>query len=304
VRCQVGAWSIVQVSLSRRETTLHHLCCLRHGTKGCFLPATPPELTLSRRQTAPLSCSPEAASKASCSQQSRQTTHGRSGSWSYLVTYTVPSSVGEILLASTPELTNPELYQRLGSALQPGRAGAWDAHSVGVCHAALTLPNGTHILLYAGQASEEGPSSGGIALSDDGRVWRRHPANPVLQGGGPHPGVSHWAESIKPTSLTLLTNTDSNRFFVAFDAIAEDPLASGGAAAEPGAVCSRSSVGGAVSVNLVTWSWLPRNPLLPPSTFPAAAFDSAATEHGICWEQRGPDWVADCLTLCGPEQVL
>ena len=106
------------------------------------------------------------------------------------------------------------------------------------------------------------------------RTWRKHGANPLPLAGE----AWAWDARVAPTSLARL----EDGFLLAYDGANVDPLASGGCPNLPGARCERTAVGGATSSDLLSWTKLPANPLLPPSTTPASNFDALRASRAAC----------------------
>ena len=106
------------------------------------------------------------------------------------------------------------------------------------------------------------------------RTWRKHGANPLPLAGE----AWAWDARVAPTSLARL----EDGFLLAYDGANVDPLASGGCPNLPGARCERTAVGGATSPDLLSWTKLPANPLLPPSTTPASNFDALRASRAAC----------------------
>jgi hypothetical protein len=69
------------------------------------------------------------------------------------------------------------------AALEPGEAGAWDGYRVWG-PSVVTVPGGWR-LYYSGADAPHGPTAIGLATSDDGLTWTRHPDNPVFTVSAP-----------------------------------------------------------------------------------------------------------------------
>jgi hypothetical protein len=80
-------------------------------------------------------------------------------------------------------------WEKRGVVLAPGKRGSWDSRLVG--RPSVLHEKGRFHLWYDGQPTKEdraavrldGARAVGYATSPDGVQWKRHPANPVLQGG-------------------------------------------------------------------------------------------------------------------------
>jgi len=75
--------------------------------------------------------------------------------------------------------------------LEPGASGEWDDRCVGWQRILYDRDQGLYIMLYTGQNASTGRVQVGIATSEDGETWEKHPDNPFLTPGA----ASEWDSS-------------------------------------------------------------------------------------------------------------
>jgi hypothetical protein len=130
----------------------------------------------------------------------------------------------------------------LESSLPSGVAGTWDYSEI-CCGTAAQHPDGRIFLWYAGRENrDEGVWRVGLATSNDGITFTRHPQNPVLQEGDP--GAFDSGGVSQPVVVW-----DENRRMFRMWYEARDFFAA-------------RSIGYAVSPDGVRWSRSPDNPVL------------------------------------------
>ncbi|NNG03925.1 MAG: glycosyl hydrolase family 32 [Inquilinus sp.] len=97
-------------------------------------------------------------------------------------------------------------WQDLGLALEPGPSGAWDDRAIwtGSVEPVPAAEGGGYAMLYTGCCHREDGKVQriGLARSDDLTIWRKHPANPLIEADrrwylGPNPlhhGETAWRD--------------------------------------------------------------------------------------------------------------
>jgi hypothetical protein len=93
-----------------------------------------------------------------------------------------PTPSAEIAPTTQPAPTLPA-YQAVGTVLEAGPAGSWDAG--GVREGFVLVHQGQYYLFYTGFATSANLVSAiGFATSADGLSWEKYVANPILQADG------------------------------------------------------------------------------------------------------------------------